>query len=268
MYYTINDAAYWYELTGEGPTVVLLHGFTGSSATWEPFVENLAQEFQVLIVDLPGHGKTEMATGRSMETCCSDLFALFSMLELTDIRLIGYSMGGRTALSFAMLYPELVKSLVLESTSPGLATESERQARITRDEQLAEKIEQEGVVKFVDFWEDIPLFQTQKNLPVEVRQKIRNERLAQNKTGLAQSLRLMGTGAQMSWWDRLHDLSIPVLLLAGAKDDKFVKLNRRMEQLMENAHLVIAEQAGHAIHVEQADFFGKIVVEFLLTTSR
>ncbi|WP_343273766.1 2-succinyl-6-hydroxy-2,4-cyclohexadiene-1-carboxylate synthase [Lentibacillus songyuanensis] len=268
MYFSINDATYWYELHGKGPAVVLLHGFTGSSTTWNPFIRSFAPSFQVITIDLPGHGKTNMKTPWSMEACCKDLRDLFTYLGLTKIHLVGYSMGGRTALSFAMLYPEYVQSIVLESASPGLETEEERNARIVHDEKLAEKVEQEGVTSFVDFWEDVPLFQTQKKLPLEVRQIIRDERLAQTAPGLAGSLRYMGTGSQPSWWELLSTVSIPVLLMVGALDEKFLRINQRMIQHLKNPRFIEVENAGHAIHVEQSSFFGKMVMEFLLTTIR
>src|SRR5699024_12540594 len=92
-------------------------------------------------------------------------------------------------LSFAMTFPEFVKSLVLESSSPGLQSAEERKQRQDRDEKLAQRILNEGVESFVQFWENIPLFDTQKSLPSAVRQEIQQERLSQQAQGLADSLR-------------------------------------------------------------------------------
>ncbi|GGB36864.1 putative 2-succinyl-6-hydroxy-2,4-cyclohexadiene-1-carboxylate synthase [Lentibacillus populi] len=264
MYVTINDASYWYEVTGQGPPVVLLHGFTGSSATWNTVVDTWYKEFRFIRIDLPGHGKTRTQTPRTMQTCCDDLMQLLTYLEFDKVHLLGYSMGGRTGLSFAMMYPEMVASLILESASPGLETENERRARMAHDENLAQKIEQEGISAFVNFWEDIPLFQTQRKLPPKKRREIRDERLSQSAPGLVQSLRYMGTGKQPSWWEQVRELSVPVLLVAGALDEKFVKLNQRLKNRLQSGDLIIVEDVGHAIHVEQPTFFGKIVTEFIL----
>lgn len=209
-----------------------------------------------------------MEAGRTMEACCHELKQLCDHLGIADVCLVGYSMGGRTALSFAMLYPEMVSSLILESTSPGLEAGSEQQARMSRDEQLAKKIETEGVPAFVDYWENIPLFQTQKALSVEKQQRIREERLDQTERGLAQSLRHMGTGAQPSWWEELFRLTVPVLLIAGGHDEKFIAIQKKMAKRLPNAECVVAEHAGHAIHVEQPAFFDKIVTEFFHKRSR
>ena len=96
-------------------------------------------------------------------------------IDKADI--LGYSMGGRLALSFAVLYPEFVRKLILESTSPGLESETERKNRRSQDEKLGKFILEQGIEKFVDYWENIPLFATQKGLPQAVQSAIREQRL-------------------------------------------------------------------------------------------
>lgn len=264
MKLSINGTVYHYEIYGNGVPFVLLHGFTGSIATWHPFIEKWQDTFQLILIDLPGHGETKMRDSFSMKQCCIDLHDLFKELNLNAIHLLGYSMGGRTALSFAMTYPEMVQTLVLESASPGLISKKEQDERIERDEKLADWIEKEGVEAFVDFWEDIPLFETQKALSKEKQQIIRDERLAQTPSELASSLRYMGTGIQPNWWNHLKDLTIPVLLLVGEWDRKFVGINQKMnDELLHSQFKPIAE-TGHAIHVEQPEKFGKIVTAFIL----
>ncbi|GAB3800612.1 2-succinyl-6-hydroxy-2,4-cyclohexadiene-1-carboxylate synthase [Virgibacillus kimchii] len=263
MYQSIGSNTYWYEIHGTGEPLVMLHGFTGSGETWADFITEEKKDFQIITVDLPGHGKTDAPHITSMEEACRDLDQLFSRLKLGSFHLLGYSMGGRTALSYVMLYQDRVKSLILESASPGLASEKERIDRQARDEKLAVRIESEGIDQFVDFWENIPLFHSQKRLPANKKGAIRKERLAQSKTGLAASLRSMGTGSQPSWWDQLTEFKIPVFLLAGALDEKFTSINKRMHKRMPHSRLNIIEDAGHAIHVEQPEVFGKIIKEFI-----
>ncbi|GAB3047474.1 2-succinyl-6-hydroxy-2,4-cyclohexadiene-1-carboxylate synthase [Virgibacillus ainsalahensis] len=266
MYFSINDASYWYEIHGEGRPVVLLHGFTGSSSTWTDFISMLQNNFKIISIDLPGHGKTKTPTPKSMEACCHDLKELVHYIQLEKFHLLGYSLGGRTALSFAMLYPEAIQSLILESASPGLATKKERQERIEKDEQIAKRIENEDLEEFVNFWEKLPLFDTQKKLPRRIQRNIRHQRLAQTKEGLAQSLRNMGTGVQPCWWHQLESISNPVLLLVGEHDHKFTNINKNMEKDLKNARFEIVENVGHAIHVEKTEVFGKLVMEFILSS--
>lgn len=247
MHFPVNESHYWYEIHGEGIPVVMLHGFTGTADTWSNFIANWQQGLQIITIDLPGHGKTRTHSAKTMEECCYDLKQLFQFLKLDKFHLLGYSMGGRTALSFAVLFPEMIQTLILESASPGLAAKEERNERIEKDQSLAKKIENEGIQSFVDFWEDIPLFLSQKNLSKEAQQAIRSERLSQNEHGLAQSLRQMGTGSQPSWWNELDQFEKPVLLLAGEYDEKFIFINKLMENRLPVCDLRVCKKAGHAI---------------------
>lgn len=264
MYMTVGESKYWCQVSGQGAPVVLLHGFTGSTATWTTLVPTLADRFQVITIDLPGHGKTKVDSAKTMLDCCADIKLIIEQLGLGKVHLLGYSMGGRTALSFAMVYFDMVQSLILESASPGLAADTDREERMNLDHKLANQITTGGIDAFVDHWENIPLFQSQKNLSMSIRQNIRVERLSQQEEGLAMSLTSMGSGVQPSWWDKLETLSLPVLLIVGEWDSKFINLNKDMHYLLPRSDLVTAQKSGHAIHVEQSSFFGKIVSEFIL----
>src|SRR5690606_32796090 len=119
-----------------------------------------------------------------------------------------------------------------------------------------DKILRDGIEKFVDYWENIPLFKTQKNINILAREQIRQQRLANNPIGLANSLKGMGTGAQPSYWDELAALDMPVLLLCGELDSKFCRISKEMQLLIKNADLVEVNEVGHAIHVEDPKKFG------------
>ncbi|WP_181349503.1 2-succinyl-6-hydroxy-2,4-cyclohexadiene-1-carboxylate synthase [Thalassobacillus sp. CUG 92003] len=263
MYVTVNQTHYWVEVAGTGQPLVLLHGFTGSHRTWEGLSW---PGIKTIMVDLPGHGctKVERESPLTMEECCQELMQLFQHLHLDSFYLLGYSLGGRTALSYALLYPEKVKGIVLESASPGLNTLQEREERQQKDERIAAMLESEGIGKFVDFWENLPLFDTQKAMPRAKQAKIRQERLWQDAEGLAFSLRGMGTGRQPSWWESLNELSHPFLLIAGEQDQKFLGIGQAMEERFRHAYLEVVPSAGHAVHVEKPDIFAKIVSDFVI----
>lgn len=268
MHIKVNGINYYVKTIGEGEPLLLLHGFTGSQQTWTPFINDWSRSFKLILVDLIGHGRTdhpEVADRYSMEYVVHDLKEILHRLNINKVHLLGYSMGGRVALSFSILYPEYVISLILESSSPGLEFEEERLARIESDNQLAERIERGGMQAFIDFWEKIPLFATQEQrLSAERKQAMRQERLGNSSLGLANSLRGMGTGVQPSWWDRLAHFQKPVLLLAGEDDQKFCMIGQKMHKLFPNSKILIIKDAGHAIHVEQPEFFGKIVIDYLI----
>ena len=260
---TMNDATYAYTVQGEGEVLLLLHGFTGSSKTWKNFVEKWSHHFTVITIDLPGHGQTVTKAPKTMEAFCADVKTFLTIMNIEAAHVLGYSMGGRTALTFALLYPECIHSLLLESASPGLKTKREQEERLKADALLAEQIMVNGVADFVYYWENIPLFKTQKQLPLEVREEIRHERLSQSPEGLAESLLFMGTGRQESRWQQLSIVKQPVLLITGEQDEKFVSINKEMKNTFVQAKMEVIKKAGHAVHVEQVEKFVKIVVEFI-----
>lgn len=264
----INKLRMNVEVAGSGSPLVALHGFTGAASNWQPFFKSWGRHFQVIATDLIGHGKTDApmdAERYAMDQAAKDLADLLNHLEVKRANVLGYSMGGRLALTFAVRYPDRTSSLMLESSSPGLMTEQERQDRIEHDEKLADRIEQHGVEAFVNEWEKLPLFSTQTK---EVRERLRTQRLDNSACGLANSLRGMGTGAQTSLWGELDTLKIPVRLVVGERDQKFCNIAEDMRRRLPNVEIVKVQHAGHAVHVEQSRFFGKMVVEFFSTIER
>ncbi|MBS4216717.1 2-succinyl-6-hydroxy-2,4-cyclohexadiene-1-carboxylate synthase [Bacillus sp. FJAT-49711] len=266
MIVPVDGIDYYYEVSGSGEPLILLHGFTGDSSTWNSIKSFLLDSFQVISIDIIGHGKTSSPTDLnkySMEQVISHICSLMNHLSLNKVHILGYSMGGRLALSFAIAFPERVKSLILESVSPGLKSDEERKLRVQADDQLCQMIMQQGLEAFVYYWEGIPLFKTQESLEESVKLQIRRQRLSNNPIGLVNSLQGMGTGVQPSWWDDLKNIEIPVLLLCGEKDRKFCTISKEMQLLIKNVDLIEVERVGHAIHVEDPRIFGTIVREFL-----
>lgn len=264
MKFSSEGTVYHYEVEGTGAeTVVLLHGFTGTRKTWKHTVTALSTKYQTVVLDMPGHGRTETKQPITMAQFAQDLRALLLSVGIQKHHLIGYSMGGRAALSYATQYPEMLLSLVLESASPGIASEEDRMKRKQRDDELAIRILEQPIEHFVDEWEQLPLFDSQKGLPKEIREIIRDERTGQTRSGLAYSLRGMGTGVQPSLWNDLQRLNIPVLLLAGELDSKFISIGEKMNHTLPNSLLKKIFGTGHAIHVENHEEFDTVVMEFL-----
>lgn len=262
----LNGLDYYVEVAGSGPPLVLLHGFTGSAASWASHLDTFAREFTCVTVDLPGHGDTEAPADPAryaMERVVEDLVELCTRLGIARAAWLGYSMGGRLALGVGVLAPQVVTALVLEGAAPGLDDPAERAARVASDEALATRLEREGLVPFIDFWERLPLFATQARLPEERRAILRQQRLLNNPLGLANSLRGMGQGAQPAFRDRLGAVRAPALLLAGEEDAKFRALAAEMAAAMPNARAATIPGAGHAAHFEQPGQFDALVLDFL-----
>ena len=233
------------ERAGTGPRLVLVHGFTQTARCWGPEAEDLARDHEVVRVDAPGHGRsaevaTDLETGgrRLLEAGGAGTY-------------VGYSMGARLCLHAALGRPESVRGLVLLGGTAGIEDPDEREARRARDEELAARLERDGVGPFLEEWLAQPLF---AGLPPA--RAFPAERSTNTAAGLASSLRLAGTGAQAPRWDDLHRLTMPVLLMAGDEDRKFTVLAQRMaERIGPRASVALVPGAGHAAHLEQPDGF-------------
>lgn len=250
---------------GAGTSLLLLHGFTGSHATWQHLVDRLSEGHRVTTLDLPGHGISDVMSVQpwNFTSVVDDLAWLIESQLGGSADVLGYSMGGRLALGLAIAHPERVRSLILESASPGIADDRERRARRLADEQLADRILTSGLDAFVAEWERLPMWDSQAGLPDIVRIRQRQVRLGQNPQGLAANLRASGTGAQPSYWGRLSDFRTPTLLLAGELDTKFNQMATRMHELLPNARLEIVSHAGHAVHLEQPARYAELISQFL-----
>ncbi|MBF2640162.1 2-succinyl-6-hydroxy-2,4-cyclohexadiene-1-carboxylate synthase [Listeria welshimeri] len=256
----VNGQTYYVTNTvnGEKPVLLMLHGFTGSNKTFQESITHLEEHFSIVAPDLLGHGKTDSPdeiARYSIERIVDDLVTILQELKIMQCFVLGYSMGGRVATAFASAHPEMVRGLFLVSSSPGLAQKDLQESRVQADNRLADMLESEGIRSFVDYWEKLALFASQKVLSDELKKRIRLERLAQNPNGLAMSLRGMGTGKQPSYWNHLADFTFPVLLMTGSLDEKFEKIAQEMQQLLPNSTHVTVQNAGHAVYLEQPNIF-------------
>ncbi|MDQ4134425.1 MAG: alpha/beta fold hydrolase [Actinomycetota bacterium] len=221
--------------------VVLVHGFTQTGRTWDDVAAHLAGDAEVVRVDLPGHGGSADVRLDFEKTAAA----------LGDAggpaTYVGYSMGGRLCLRLALDRPHLVSALVLLGASPGVADAGERAERRHADLRLALDIEDIGTDEFLHHWLGQPMFETLVPRPADME-----ARRANRPDGLAAALRSLGTGYQEPLWDRLPRLDMPVLLVVGSEDAKFVGIAERMKTAIgDNARVVVLPGAGHAVHLDR-----------------
>ncbi len=239
------------------PTLLLLHGFTGSSRSWDEHLPAFRRDFDAIALDLPGHG------GRSEAASVEDTArSLAKLAQGGPVHVLGYSLGARIALRLAIEHPWAVARLVLESPSAGIAGPAEREARRRDDERQAEEIERDGVMAFIDRWERNNIFASHVALPPEAAERQRAIRLAQHPRGLAESLRLAGQGAMEPLHDRLGDVKAPTLVIVGELDPARAR-GELVGNGIPNARLVIVDGAGHTPHLERPDAFLPLVLDFL-----
>jgi 2-succinyl-6-hydroxy-2,4-cyclohexadiene-1-carboxylate synthase len=222
------------------PRLVLVHGFTQTGRSWHTVAADLAGDHEVVVVDAPGHGASPVAGDF---TAGAEAIAEAGGPGVY----IGYSMGARYCLAAGLARPDVVLGLVLLGVNPGIEDAAERTARRAGDDALADRIERDGVDTFLVTWLAQPLFASLPPDAADVADRRRN-----TAAGLAASLRTAGTGVQPVLWDRAAGLGVPVLVLAGDRDDKFVAIGRRFAaQVGEVACFDTIAEAGHAAHLEQ-----------------
>jgi 2-succinyl-6-hydroxy-2,4-cyclohexadiene-1-carboxylate synthase len=226
------------------PRVVLVPGFSQTASSWSGALDVLLDTCEVDALDVP-EASTFAGTARAIGVIGGP--AIYA----------GYSMGGRLCLRLAIDHPELVRGLVLVSTSPGIADEAERAARVEADEVLAESVEQDGVDAFLGRWLAQPMF---AGVPPDAPGVADRHRLT--PAFLAACLRRLGTGAMDPMWDDLSKLTTPVLLVTGTHDEKFTAIARRMLERMHLGATHLQLDGGHALPLEQPAELGDLIAAF------
>ena len=252
------------ETIGDGSlTVVFAHGFTQTRDAWRPVAQRLVAllpQLRCVLVDLPGHGG-------SCEVS-ADIGESARMLTATGGRgiYVGYSLGARVvieALARSATAPApLVSAAVLVSGTAGIEDSSQREARAASDDALATRIETIGVEAFVREWLAQPLFRDLNDANSQVQQRITN--LA---SGLADSLRRCSQGRQEPRWAQLAEVKVPVLAVAGARDEKYVAIARRIAATMPQGSLAIIPDTGHSAPLQSPDETTKCIAGFIADSS-
>jgi 2-succinyl-6-hydroxy-2,4-cyclohexadiene-1-carboxylate synthase len=219
---------------------IFVHGFTQTADSWKPVLDSLPPGDESTALDVPS-GTDFVATALALGDCGG------------TGTYVGYSMGGRLCLRLALDRPDRVERLVLVSASPGIADASERAARRDADERLAREIEREGADAFVERWLTQPLFASLAPDASGVDVRVRDPAV------LTHGLRALGQGTQMPLWDRLGELAMPITLVAGALDQRYVGIARLMEERIPDASVHVVDGAGHALHLERPDALARVL---------
>jgi 2-succinyl-6-hydroxy-2,4-cyclohexadiene-1-carboxylate synthase len=273
-------------IAGRGLPVLLLHGFTGSGLSWTGLA-GLGPRFRAIVPDLPGHGGTgwqatpadddddagpaedgaadvpaDPRPRTSVERTADDLAAIVRRLGTARLDVVGYSMGARIALRLAIVHPGLVRRLVLESPSAGIADPVAREARAAADAEWARLAVTGGIEAFATRWEAEPVLAGEAALAASARARQQAIRRGHDPLGLAASLVYGGQGTMEPLHDRLANVRAPTLVVVGAADPA----RARAEEVaagLPGARLAVVAGAGHAPHLERPDRFHALVLDFL-----
>ena len=251
---------YGVTIVGEGKPLVCFHGFSESGSTWDGIG---VDGYRLIRVDSMGHGRSARPTELrpyEIRQMLKDIHTVLYAVAGERYALLGYSMGARIALLYALEYPEEVTHLVLESGSVGIEEEGERQGRYVADRALAERIRARDITWFSETWAKLDIFKTQQSLPPKVQQQIQGRRLLNSPHALAFTLEGSGQGTMPYVGHRLGELPMPVCYISGELDAKYTAVGARY---FDDVHRIVP-QVGHNVHVEAPEAYQQILKQFLL----
>jgi 2-succinyl-6-hydroxy-2,4-cyclohexadiene-1-carboxylate synthase len=237
----------------------------GNTKDWTPVMERLADQCLCLAIDLPGHGKS-IGLWDDAYTFWGAASGVVQVMEKHDVipaTVVGYSMGGRLALYVAMHHRHACSELVLESATAGIPGRTDRTKRLSVDRALANELEQGRFEDFLRTWYCQPIFRTLADAP-ERLEKLIGLRCVNDPKELARTMRGLGAGTQPSLWHKLSELTLPVLLLAGEKDPKYVDIVQSMTGSLPQGRMAVVPGAGHNAHLERPSVVANHIREFLL----
>jgi len=231
--------------------IVALHGFTSGPAMWG----DTGWHAPTLL----GHGDTVIATGN--ETFGGEIERLANALPSAAVHLVGYSMGARLALALALAYPSRVQRLSLIGVSPGLPDAGSRSERVRADAKWCALLRRDGIAAFVDRWQALPMWNSQESLSQAQRASLRQQRLTHEPEQLARAIEILGTGTMPTMWDLLSSdaLPMPIQLIAGALDLKYIEIAQRMQRQLPHSTLHLIPNAGHNPVLEQPKVLSNVI---------
>lgn len=257
--------------------LILLHGFSQSAASWADVAVRLAATRPVYALDLVGHGASDRPDNPEAYALDAQGAALCAFahhvaaVEGAHPAVLGYSMGGRVTLSALSSDPHAFSAVILEAAGLGPASPAERAAAAERDARCAARLRVDGLAAFMDFWEQLPLFATQRTLPADVRERLHAARMANDAEALARTFEHAGQHvmpdraanlATLAALASSHAQPLPLLYLAGEHDQKY-RAQAHDFAAATHAATCIVPGAGHNTHLEAPAAFVREVEAFL-----
>lgn len=254
-YADLGDIRLYYEEHGSGVPVVFLHGFTLDRRMWTPQVDHLAERFTVIVVDSRGHGLSSApSTGYSRDNRVEDFRRFVEQTGLDRFHLVGLSMGGSTAIGYALRYQEKLLSMTLVSTG---AAGYKLPRDFGRFDQLART---EGLESARAAWRELTLkwFRGKRSGPYDLMERMVNEH-----SGAIWTDPMRGQYPSTPDLEHVHIIRVPTLVVAGERDRVFVPLSQALYERIVGSRLTIMKDVGHMLNLERPAEFNRLVTEFL-----
>lgn len=254
----VNGIDLNYETYGQGEPLLLIHGLGSSLRDWEKQIPEFSEHFKVIACDVRGHGRSDKPPGPySIPQMADDVVQFIQALNISNLSIVGVSMGGMIAYQVAVTFPQMVRRLVVVNCTPELLIKSFKERLIMWQREIVVRII--GMRKMGEVLSERLFIKPEQ---AELRE-IFVERWSQNdpKAYLASMRALVGWSVA----DKLHNLTMPILIIAADEDYDFMGDKAAYLGRMPNAKLVVIEDSRHATPVEHPKQFNKLVMDFLIS---
>ncbi|TAI60967.1 alpha/beta fold hydrolase [Bradyrhizobium sp. Leo170] len=238
----------YYEVHGDGPPLLLTHGYSSTSAMWQGQVAALSKRHRLVLWDMRGHGQSDYPSdpaAYSEALTVADMAALLDAVGAEEAIVGGLSLGGYMSLAFYRAHPERVRALLIIDTGPGFKKDDARDAWNKRAYDTAAKFEREGLDLLKSFSRE------------------RSTVTHRDASGLALAARGMLTQRDARVIESLPDIKAPSLIVVGADDTPFLAASDYMAAKIPGAQKVVIPAAGHAVNIDQPQAFIEAVLPFL-----
>jgi pimeloyl-ACP methyl ester carboxylesterase len=246
----LNGIKIRYDVRGDGPPVLLSHGYSATGRMWDGQLEAFSDRHRVIAWDMRGHGETESPGDPALysaEATVADMKALLSHLGVARGVIGGLSLGGYVSLMFALSHPEMVRALVICDSGPGYRNAEAREAWNRRAHERAAELEARGL----------------DALGARSREMRESMRYHASAQGLAHAARgmLAQTGSRVI--DSLPSIRVPTLVIVGDRDEPFLAPCRYIASKIPGARLEVIAGAGHSSNLDQPEAFNAVLSDFL-----
>jgi len=259
-FYAQENIPLYYEVFGKGPPLLLIAGLASDSRSWQPILSGLRDTFTLIVPDNRGAGRSCQECLLSIDQIADDCHALIRSLGFERVNLLGHSMGGMAAMTYAARYPQALDKLVLVSAA---AENSARNNLLFSDWATAYATGSDRAAWFrnIFFWIFTePFFHDQRAVDLAVHGLL-HDPWPQSPQAFRRQVEAI---AEWNGADLLGRIAAPTRVITGDRDLLFPLENAsRLVQLIADAHLVVIEEAAHSIHMEQPQAFLRSVADFL-----
>src|SRR4030081_1075194 len=238
----------YYEVRGDGPPLLLTHGYSSTSAMWQGHVRALSKHHKLVLWDMRGHGQSDYPdnpAAYSEALTVADMAALLDEIGADSAVVGGLSLGGYMSLAFYREHPQRVRALLIIDTGPGFKKDEAREAWNKRAHETGDRFEREGLAGLQSL--------TRERASVSHR----------DATGLARAARGMLTQRDARVIESLPDINVPALVVVGADDTPFLAASDYMAAKIPGAAKVVIPGGGHAVNIDQPQAFIDAVLPFL-----